>query len=57
MRCGYCGRTKTEYDDNTCKECGIDFEKDTCGNCDYIEEGFNSIDDALENMRSNANIK
>lgn len=28
MRCNYCGRTKTEYDDIYCEECALKFKED-----------------------------
>lgn len=28
MRCSYCGREKTEYDDMYCEECALRFEND-----------------------------
>ena len=48
--CSYCGRIKTEYDDDVCNECGLKFIE--VRNYDgFTYEGINCIDDILESKR------
>jgi len=46
VRCNYCGRIMTEYDDEVCEECGLEFEVE-----EYIDDECNSVDDILEDNR------